>query len=88
MCSCPCFSAGASSSTAAFSQPHQPGELCSDQPGGGSQTGDCGHVGGAVRHRRGNADRQCGIALLLPHGLPVQLHRPHGGKRLNIYELN
>lgn len=33
-----------------------------------------------MRHRRGHADRQRGLALLLPHGLPVQLHRTHGGQ--------
>lgn len=72
---------GASPSPAAFPQPHQPGELCPDQPGGSCQTGNRGHVRGAVRHRRGDADRQRGLTLLFSHGLPVQLHRPHGGKR-------
>lgn len=71
---------GASSSPAAFPQPHQPGEFRSDQPGGSRQAGNRRHVRGAVRHRRGHADRQRGLALLFSHGLPVQLHRPHGGK--------
>ncbi|RCU34665.1 hypothetical protein DVA81_19110, partial [Acinetobacter baumannii] len=67
----PSFRPGASPSPAAFPQPHQPGELCSDQPGGSRQTGNRRYVRGAVRHRRGDADRQRGLALLFSHGLPV-----------------
>lgn len=77
MCSPP---SGSPPSAAAVPQPHQPGELRSDQPGGSRQTGNRRHVRGSVRHRRGDADRQRGLALLFPHGLPVELHRPHGGE--------
>lgn len=78
---------GASSSPAAVPQPHQPGELCPDQPRGSGQAGNRGDAGGSVRHRRGHADRQRGLPLLLPHGLPVQLHRPHGGEQICVLSM-
>ena len=51
---------GSSASSAAVLESDKPGELPTDMPAGGGETGDHGHAGGPVWHCWGHPGGQCG----------------------------